>query len=116
MELFFVWILFAILGAAMLSRYNRAGTGLLLGLLLGPFGLLFALVIRSGESKKEEQKRHEEQLQEIRKTGEADEEARKAKKGREVRIERECPFCAEKILIKAKVCRFCGKEVDFSNG
>lgn len=27
------------------------------------------------------------------------------------REERECPYCAEKILKKAKVCRFCGREV-----
>ncbi|MEP7325740.1 MAG: PH domain-containing protein [Gemmatimonadota bacterium] len=29
----------------------------------------------------------------------------------EPRDERECPFCAEKILKKARVCRFCGREV-----
>jgi uncharacterized membrane protein YdbT with pleckstrin-like domain len=29
----------------------------------------------------------------------------------EPREERECPFCAEKILAKARVCRFCGREV-----
>ena len=27
------------------------------------------------------------------------------------RQERECPYCAERILIKAKVCRFCGRDV-----
>lgn len=27
------------------------------------------------------------------------------------RQERECPFCAERILVKAKVCRFCGRDV-----
>jgi uncharacterized membrane protein YdbT with pleckstrin-like domain len=27
------------------------------------------------------------------------------------REERECPFCAERILAKAKVCRFCGRDV-----
>ncbi|MDQ6827254.1 MAG: hypothetical protein M3081_00125, partial [Gemmatimonadota bacterium] len=27
------------------------------------------------------------------------------------RDERECPFCAERILAKAKVCRFCGREI-----
>lgn len=25
---------------------------------------------------------------------------------------RDCPFCAERILAAAKVCRFCGREVD----
>ncbi|MGI8497708.1 MAG: PH domain-containing protein [Gemmatimonadaceae bacterium] len=28
------------------------------------------------------------------------------------RAERECPFCAERILAKAKLCRFCGREVE----
>ena len=27
------------------------------------------------------------------------------------REERECPFCAERILVRAKVCRFCGREL-----
>jgi hypothetical protein len=29
----------------------------------------------------------------------------------EPRDERECPYCAEKILKKARVCRFCNREV-----
>ena len=29
----------------------------------------------------------------------------------EPREERECPYCAEKILKKARVCRFCGREM-----
>lgn len=28
-----------------------------------------------------------------------------------VRDERECPFCAERILMNAKVCRYCGRDV-----
>ena len=27
------------------------------------------------------------------------------------REERECPFCAERILAKAKICRFCGRDI-----
>jgi uncharacterized membrane protein YdbT with pleckstrin-like domain len=27
------------------------------------------------------------------------------------REERDCPFCAERILAKAKVCRFCGRDI-----
>lgn len=30
------------------------------------------------------------------------------------RQERECPYCAERILVKAKVCRFCGRDVSAS--
>lgn len=29
----------------------------------------------------------------------------------EPREERECPWCAERILARAKICRFCGREV-----
>lgn len=28
------------------------------------------------------------------------------------RVERECPFCAERILARAKVCRYCGRDVE----
>ena len=28
------------------------------------------------------------------------------------RIERECPFCAEPILAKARVCKHCGRDVE----
>lgn len=28
------------------------------------------------------------------------------------REERECPYCAEPILVRAKVCKHCGKDVD----
>ncbi len=27
------------------------------------------------------------------------------------REERECPYCAERILVRARLCRFCGREV-----
>lgn len=30
----------------------------------------------------------------------------------EIRIERECPYCAEKILLKAKVCKHCGGNIE----
>lgn len=28
-----------------------------------------------------------------------------------IREERECPFCAERILVRATLCRFCGREL-----
>jgi membrane protein YdbS with pleckstrin-like domain len=28
-----------------------------------------------------------------------------------MREERECPYCAERILVRAKVCRFCGRDL-----
>lgn len=29
----------------------------------------------------------------------------------QTREERECPFCAERVLVRAKVCRFCGRDL-----
>lgn len=62
-------LLCGVVGAAAASRANRAGTGLLLGLLLGPFGLLVvwrrrecwihAAITRSGAAERE----REEQAQ-----------------------------------------------------
>ena len=31
--------------------------------------------------------------------------------GAEERVERDCPYCAERILLKAKVCKHCGRNV-----
>ena len=32
------------------------------------------------------------------------------------RVERECPYCAEKILARARVCKHCGREVEPVSG
>lgn len=46
MEIALVWFLSGIAGAAILDRYNKAGTGCLLGGLLGPIGLIIAWTMR----------------------------------------------------------------------
>ena len=102
MELLWAWLLCPFLGAAILSRYNKAGIGFLLGLIFGPIGVLFTLVMRSNEGKKEEEKRHAEQMQTL--------ESLKNKE-KENKPERECPYCAETILAKATVCKHCGRDV-----
>ena len=101
--LLLLWLLAPILGAAMLSRYNKAGTGCLLGLFLGPIGLLFALVIRSGESKREERERHDEQMEILA--------ALRGNKNESAGT-RECPYCAEPLVAKAKICKHCGRNVE----
>lgn len=35
-----------------------------------------------------------------------------APSGTHIREERECPYCAELILQKARVCKHCGRDVD----
>lgn len=105
MEMLFIWGLFAVVGGALLSSYNKAGSGFLLGLFLGPIGVLIAAVMRSDEKRKEEQRRHNEQLQVF---------ARAEEKPDVSRLERECPFCAELILSKAVVCKHCGRDIPHS--
>lgn len=107
MELIVLWLLCGILGAAMLSGYNKAGTGFLLGLLLGPFGLLFALLIRSNAKSAEEKKKHEEQIEAMTSKSTNSESTDQSDT-------KECPFCAETIKKKAKFCRYCNKELSES--
>lgn len=102
-----IWLLSALLGAAMLSKYNKAGTGFLLGLILGVFGLLFCLLIRAGEKAKVEKQRHDEQMEALKSVGAAAPAMQSPPSGEQ----RECPFCAEMIMAKARVCKHCQRDV-----
>ncbi len=75
----------------------------MLGAILVPIGVLFALVMRSNESKKEERQRHDEQIKALNDFKNSEENTIP---------KRDCPYCAETILAKAKVCKHCGKDVE----
>lgn len=113
MELFFFWIISAIVGAAILSRYNKAGTGCLLGALLGPIGWIIAFVMRGNAATEEEKRRHAEQLAQMERIAAAARSPAPTNATVDTPRppERECPFCAERILAKARVCKHCGREV-----
>lgn len=98
MEILFFWGLSGVVGAVILSKYDRGGTGCLLGLLLGPIGWIIAAVMRGNLRDAAAQARHQEQLEAVR--GGAGGE----------RAQRKCPYCAEMILAEARVCRFCNRE------
>jgi hypothetical protein len=91
-----IWILCGIAGAAMLSRFNKAGAGCLLGGLLGPIGLIIAWTMRDSAKMDRES---------------AVQSREAVKLSFELREERECPYCAEQILKKARVCKHCGRDV-----
>jgi hypothetical protein len=103
-ELLVLWIVSAIVGGMILERYNKGGTGLTLGCLLGPLGCIIALVMRSNAASEEQRRLQAQQMEILR-------SASTQGGSPEVRDERECPFCAERILRKAIVCKYCGRDV-----
>ena len=49
-----IWLVAPIVGAALLSPYNNAGTGAVLGLLLGPLGAVIAALMAVTEELKKQ--------------------------------------------------------------
>ena len=92
------WILSAVIcgiaGGVMLNRFHNEGTGVLLGLLLGPIGLVIAWTMRDNAKLA------------------AATTPSVSPSGAGPRDERECPYCAELILKKARVCKHCGRELE----
>lgn len=88
---FAFWLFLGISTAMVASSKGRSGFGwCILGLFLGPLGLILALVVAPIQDNLEHKALH----------------ARTTKK---------CPFCAELIRVEAVVCRFCGRPVQSSS-
>ena len=85
--LIIIWLLFGVAGGIVLSNKGRSGCGgFALGFLLGPIGLVIALVMQTD---------HREMEKRSLQHGDT----------------RKCPSCAEVIRVEAKKCRFCGSDV-----
>ncbi|MCA9910356.1 MAG: zinc ribbon domain-containing protein [Anaerolineae bacterium] len=87
MEVGLVWLLFGIATAIIASNKGLNGCGwLIVGVLLGPIGLILVLVVSRDESAAE----------------------RNAIKSGNMK---KCPYCAELVKSEAIVCRYCGKNL-----
>jgi hypothetical protein len=93
-----LWVLCAFIGMAIGSSKGRAGTGFILGLVLGLIGIvIIAVMSPTPEVAAQQQLAVNSAVQRLGPAG---------------GYTRPCPHCAEQIQPAAKVCRFCGRDVE----
>lgn len=88
-----IWLVCGLLGAVIGSGKGRAGSGLVLGLLLGVIGLIIVALMSPNP---EAEARRQSQI---------------ALAAQNLPGMRRCPWCAQSIQSEALICQYCGRDV-----
>ncbi len=87
MEFLFIWLIFGVISAVIASNKGRSGCGwFFVGVLLGPIGIILALVISKNEDRI---------TRDVLDRGDM----------------KACPYCQELIKTKAIKCKHCGSDI-----
>lgn len=94
MEIIIIWVLCGLVAAYIYGKKGRSGVaGFLGGVILGPIGIILALV--TNEDKPALEKKAAEEVQEKIRAG----------------LAQRCPHCGSILEPDVSVCRFCGRDV-----